>query len=470
MTANPDPVHPGDRIVYTLTVSNLGNSTLTGVTLTDLVPNNTTVRAPRHLEPRAMCVRTGLSGRHDAQLGPWQPRAGRGAEQFSSPRWLIPKTRRQSRRSIHNSAAVLTNELSAANASHDVVVANVGGLVLALEDDPDPVTPGALLTYSLTFGNPGAGTVPATVLSAQLPPGTTFVGANGGGALSAGLVQWAIGPLAAGSTGQRQFTVMVNPLIQNGSTAETSAEIRDAATAQSLARATAVTVVRSNPQLALSMLANPDPVQPGDRVVYTLTVSNVGASTLANVTLTDLVPNNTTVARLDISTPGLCAFAQICPRGNGAELGAWQSGAGSEPDRTVHRGRRHRQCSRPRHRHSRHCIRHCRRNDRRQRKPRHPRGDGERRRARSHGRPRSRGAGRHDHVHADIRESRQQHSDCRGADGDGTFRYTFVSANGGGAVAGGAVQWSLGTLAPASTGQRQFTVTVAGGAANGSSV
>ena len=67
---------------------------------------------------------------------------------------------------------------------------------------------------------------------------------------------------------------------------------------------------------SLTITANPDPVEPGERIVYTLTVSNLGASTLANVTLTDLVPNNTTVARIDISAPGTCPFGVICLAGS----------------------------------------------------------------------------------------------------------------------------------------------------------
>jgi uncharacterized repeat protein (TIGR01451 family) len=55
---------------------------------------------------------------------------------------------------------------------------------------------------------------------------------------------------------------------------------------------------------------------PGDLIVYTLTLQNAGAATLTGVTLTDQVPNNTTVARIAISAPGACPFGVLCLAGS----------------------------------------------------------------------------------------------------------------------------------------------------------
>ena len=41
MTANPDPVRPGEHIFYTLTVSNAGLSPATNVVVTDSTPDHT---------------------------------------------------------------------------------------------------------------------------------------------------------------------------------------------------------------------------------------------------------------------------------------------------------------------------------------------------------------------------------------------------------------------------------------------
>jgi len=216
MTANPDPVHPGERIVYALTVSNVGASTLTGVTLTDLVPNNTTVAridisAPGACPFGVICL---AGSTLSWSLGSLAPGLSRTV-QFTAV--VDTNNAPAAGTVIHNSASVSADATTGASASRDVLVAGAAGLELGIVDDPDPVAPGALLTYTLTFGNPGNGIVPATVLRATLPPGTVFVGASGGGSVSGGAVQWSIGPLAAGATGQRQFTVTVSAGAVNGS-------------------------------------------------------------------------------------------------------------------------------------------------------------------------------------------------------------------------------------------------------------
>jgi uncharacterized repeat protein (TIGR01451 family) len=127
-------------------------------------------------------------------------------------------------------------------------------------------------------------------------------------------VEWPLGTLAPHSTGVRQFKVSIASGTPQGSTISASAEVRNAV-AQSLARATVATVAGTSKPIALTMTANPDPVQPGERVVYTLTVSNLGASTLTGVTLTDLVPKQHHRCPTRHLDPGLCAFAQICPAG-----------------------------------------------------------------------------------------------------------------------------------------------------------
>src|SRR5262249_5603648 len=48
------------------------------------------------------------------------------------------------------------------------------------------------------------------------------------------------------------------------------------------------------PDLTISKTVNPDPVQPGQNLTYTITYGNTGASTASNVIVTDTVPANTT--------------------------------------------------------------------------------------------------------------------------------------------------------------------------------
>src|SRR6266508_3794343 len=72
------------------------------------------------------------------------------------------------------------------------------------------VTSGQNLTYTITYGNTGAGNATGVVINDTVPAGTTYVSATGGGTVSSGVVSWNIGNLNAGVTGQTvSFTVAV---------------------------------------------------------------------------------------------------------------------------------------------------------------------------------------------------------------------------------------------------------------------
>ena len=159
------------------------------------------------------------------------------------------------------------------------------GLELALEEDRDPVTPGGLLTYHLTYGllenGPGAASV---TLSLPLPAGTSFVSASDGGAESDGVVQWLLGGLDPGASGERQVTVAVDADLDPGSTLLAQSLLQDGA--ENTARYQATTRVQEPIGLVLVMTASPDPVQTGETMDVELTVTNTDALARTGVVLT----------------------------------------------------------------------------------------------------------------------------------------------------------------------------------------
>jgi len=74
---------------------------------------------------------------------------------------------------------------------------------------PASVAWGQNITYTITYGNTGNSAANAVVIRNPMPAGTTFVSATGGGALVGGSVEWSLGALGAGITGQTvTFTVL----------------------------------------------------------------------------------------------------------------------------------------------------------------------------------------------------------------------------------------------------------------------
>ena len=315
MTATPDPVRPGGFVQYALTVTNTRSTGTYTYTINAQVPNHTTVPAGS----------TGQSGTcRGVQNGAcptggtlnWALNIGPGQSVTLSFSALVDTTNPPPNGTVIRSTATTLSSDSGATAGVDVVV-STADLSLGMVNGPSPVFPGGALSYTLHFGNPGETSSPATVLTASLPPGTTFATASDGGTVVGGVVQWTVGALAPGAAGQRQLVVLVDALMSNGSVLNAAADLRDASTGRSLARANAAAAVLTHSDTQMVMTATPDPVRPGGFVQYALTVTNTRSTGTYTYTINAQVPNHTTVPAGSTGQSGTCRGVQngACPTG-----------------------------------------------------------------------------------------------------------------------------------------------------------
>jgi uncharacterized repeat protein (TIGR01451 family) len=189
---------------------------------------------------------------------------------------------------------LLLPAVPAVAATADLSVTNV--------DSPDPVVAGSNITYTINVTNAGPNAASSVSLSDTTPAGTTFVSVTPGAG-------WTCPPLPVGGTGMQTCT---NPSVSvgtstitlvlnvaaatpNGTIITNTASVTspdDAVTANNSASAT--TTVSAGANLLVLKSDSPDPVAVGGNITYSLTLRNDGPQTATSITLSDVIPANTT--------------------------------------------------------------------------------------------------------------------------------------------------------------------------------
>ncbi len=151
-------------------------------------------------------------------------------------------------------------------------------------DEPDPVAPGGLLTYTLTISNPGTSALTSLVITDAVPANTAFASASHAGAEADGVVSWSMSSLPAGSSVNRTLVVTVSTSASGQITNETYG-VRSTEVPTPTWGAAVQTTVSGGPTPpppvpTISKFDNPDPVAPGGVLNYTIIVAaSSGAAT-----------------------------------------------------------------------------------------------------------------------------------------------------------------------------------------------
>ncbi len=183
---------------------------------------------------------------------------------------------------------------------------------ISLADAPDPVAAGSNITYTLTVNNAGPLTADNTLVSIDTPPNTTFQSASAP-------IGWSVMSPAVDGTGTVTFS---NPMLMPGgpqmltvvvkvlsftsggtvipATSTISSDLNDPSPSNNSAMTT--TTVQQLADLTVNKFANVSSAMPGTDIIYTVEVSGNGPDDSQNVTLTDVIPTNTTFQ--SIVSPG----------------------------------------------------------------------------------------------------------------------------------------------------------------------
>jgi uncharacterized membrane protein affecting hemolysin expression len=173
---------------------------------------------------------------------------------------------------------VVSDEARSISFSNEATVKSVPAAVLELSTEQGPTTSGGNFSYTLAYHNGTTSALANAQLSLPVPAGASFVSADGGGVLATGeVVRWTLSSVPAGGSGLVNInlkapitTVAHAPLV-------VAAALRNSA-GQILARASDAKAIYVTPALAYALTTTANPVQPGQGIEFTVTVTNLSSA------------------------------------------------------------------------------------------------------------------------------------------------------------------------------------------------
>lgn len=313
----PSPVTAGSNITYTQTVYNFGPSNCSTGALTELTPTHTTFVSAAAVTAGGgtwTCSPTGPLSCTNPSVPPgstgtitavYNVTAGTAAGTIIQDVDVATTTSHDT--NLGNNAAAVNIAVTSGTQA-DLSVTNVGS--------PSPVTAGNNITYTQSVTNNGPATANAPVFTETLPANTTAVslsGPAGWNCVLGTLTCTDTAAMTASTTANFTFVVTVNSTVAQGTTISQTDSVAST-TSDSNTINNSVTVgvpVADSADLSVTNTPSPVPVQAGNNITYTQLVTNNGPSAATTVSLTEVLPANTTSVTLTGPGGWICTLATL---------------------------------------------------------------------------------------------------------------------------------------------------------------
>ncbi len=308
------PVRPGERITYTISVSNTSSLTVTGGLISDPVSAHTTfVPGSLQLNPPGAGV-----------VGTTPPTLASGlvitpGQSVSVTFAATVNTPLPNQTQIVNTASVTSSEVSQAQTSTVTdTVTSAPVLTIqksSLDVNGGTLVPGDIISYTIVVSNSGTANATGGVISDTLPVNTSFVpGSVQLNPAGAGVVGNTLPTLVSGLTitaNQRitvSYAVTINTPLPNQTQIVNTASVTSSEVSEPQS-STVTDTVTSAPVLTIqksSLDANGGELVPGDVISYTIVVGNSGTLTATGGLISDTLPTHTSFVpgSLQLNPPG----------------------------------------------------------------------------------------------------------------------------------------------------------------------
>jgi uncharacterized repeat protein (TIGR01451 family) len=314
--ATPATVFSGNNITYTQTITNNGPASASGVSFTEAIPANTTfvsATAPAGWT----CVTT-------TSVTCTNPTLAAGATADIIIVVNLAPTVVVATITANSSISATTGDPNSANNS-TTVVTNVKpecDLAVINSGTPSPVAAGSNITYTQVITNSGPSSCSTAAFNEALPTNTTFVSVavvnSGGGTWTcpnSSPVACSNPTVAPGSTGTVTAIYNVNAGTAAGTiitdTATVSTTTQDTNLNNNSATSTIGVAGAGQADLSITNTASPNPVNAGQNITYSQTVTNNGPASASTITLAETLPANTSFVSL--SGPGGWVCTSVVP-------------------------------------------------------------------------------------------------------------------------------------------------------------
>jgi len=304
----PDPTLPGGTITYDITVTNAGPNDAASVTLSDPLPAGTTFAALT-ADPAWSCSTpaVGAGGTVSCTL------SSLAAMDSASISLTVAVDAGVTPGTIITNTATVSSTTSDPNPGNENATASTtvgtppptSDLSVTKVDNPDPVTPGSNLVYTITVNNAGPSAAAPAGLDDDLPLEVTFVSLSSPGgwscttpAVGSGGTVSCSNPSFAPGSAVFTLTVQVDPSVTPGTTIFNSATVSTPNdTDESNDVGSAMTAVVSPVSVSGTKTVS-GTFTPGGTVTYTVVLTNSGPSAQMDNPgneFTDVLPSSLTL-------------------------------------------------------------------------------------------------------------------------------------------------------------------------------
>jgi uncharacterized repeat protein (TIGR01451 family) len=328
-TDSPDPVTPGNNITYTGSVTNAGPDTATSTTFTIPLDGNLLFQS---LTGPAGFTCSSLAAGTNGTITCTNASFANGSNvTFTLVAQVAPSLLSGPDGTITQNFVIASNNVTdptPANNTASVLTAYVtpdANLSVTNADTPDPVNPGGTITYTQTITNNGPDTATNATFNQTIPASVGFqsMSAPAGWTCStpaagaSGAINCSNSSFANGTTSS--FTLVVSVIATSGTVSDTvvaGSSTYDPTPGNNSAQAVTTIVAAPSADLSVNVNTGTAGAPAGSTFPYTITVTNNGPDTAANVVMTDNLPSSLLFRSITLPSGFTCSTPAVGATGS----------------------------------------------------------------------------------------------------------------------------------------------------------